>query len=349
MAPVRISNRCSNDDIEGSSKSNEVEAYPRLTRAHNSTFQVGRRKRNNRFSAVADAVRISTAGVVEIADTSHIEKEAAISAAARRDEASEGPGAQGQASADAIEAFGVVAALVFGFSGSSLVAVACELNAELVAGRTSIAVFCLVAGLAAALSGYATVFFTLEVYYLKRLSDEAGSARSLMIESFMTFTGKWLRIARISTNSALAADLVAIALLLWDFLPTPFAVAMASTLGCGAALVWFTMRNMKLLASACFMEAAIHDASLYNSEHGSPRVALERVREQVQSADSHVKSGAMREQGGAREGRRHRNAPTCAHQRSHRRDSDYAVPRAQRRSTSSIGEARPAGRVWPDN
>ena len=40
------------------------------------------------------------------------------------------------------------------------------------------------------------------------MSDEAGSARSLMIESFMTFTGKWRRIARISTNSALAADLV---------------------------------------------------------------------------------------------------------------------------------------------
>ena len=275
------------------------EPNARLSRAHHSTFAVGRR---NRFSAVADALTLTSQTSNDSAWKSswtEDEKAAASEAAARRDDSS-------HASADAIEAFCVVAALVFGFSSSSLIAVACELNEELTAGRYSVAAFCTVTALAAALSGYATVFFTLEVYYLKRLSDEAGSTRTLMIETFMTLTGKWRRFARVATNSALAADLIAISILLWDFLPNAFAYAVTAVLGCGALLVVYTMRNMKKLASACLMQVPLQDAQDTSAEQSR----VTQLRCATSSPDT---SGPP--------------SPTVAKARSCRRDSDYAVPR----------------------
>lgn len=206
---------------------------------------------------------------------------------------------------------------MFGFSASSLVAVACELNTELTAGRLSIAIFCTVTALAAALSGYSTVFFTLEVYYLKRLSDEAGPHRILMIESFMTFTGKWRRFARIATNSALAADLIAVSILLWDFLPRPFAYAVTSILGCGAVLVAYTMRTMKKLASSSLDKAddEAHAQAINQAVNGKPvRMSINKMSA-MPEASTNLSDGSR--------------------PRRCRRDSDYAVPRPRRRSTTT--------------
>ena len=40
-----------------------------------------------------------------------------------------------------------------------------------------------------ALSGYSAVFFTMEVYYVKRLADEGGADQQLRLETFLTLVG----------------------------------------------------------------------------------------------------------------------------------------------------------------
>jgi hypothetical protein len=111
---------------------------------------------------------------------------------------------------DAIEAFSVVAALVLGFSFSALVAVACELTTQLSSGNPYVGAFCLLMSVATASSGYSAIFFTMEVYYVKRLSDEGGVSASLRVETFLTLVGYRRKLARNATVGALAVDMLAI-------------------------------------------------------------------------------------------------------------------------------------------
>ena len=162
-----------------------------------------------------------------------------------------GPGGSSAAHShhDAIQSFSVVSALVLGFSVSALVAVACELNEEMVAARVTICVFCVIMAASTAISGYSTVFFTMEAYYIKRLSDDDVSEVSVV--TFLKFTATGRKFARLFAVMALAMDMLAIGLLLWDFLPHAYSVAVLASLGFGAAMVLTTMRQMRKLTTFC--------------------------------------------------------------------------------------------------
>jgi hypothetical protein len=152
---------------------------------------------------------------------------------------------------EALEAFSVVAALVLGFSVSSCVAVAAELTDQMLQGNPTVVAFCVMMSASAALSGYSAVFFTMEIYYVKRLSDEGGAATSFRVEVFRTHLGFRRKIARNATVFALAIDLVAIGVLLSGFLPLPYAIATLTLLSLGALLVLLTMTQMRRLTAHC--------------------------------------------------------------------------------------------------
>ena len=152
---------------------------------------------------------------------------------------------------EAIEAFSVVAALVLGFSFSALVAVACELTNELRMGNAYVAVFCVMMAVSTALSGYSAVFFTMEVYYVKRLADEGGADQQLRLETFLTLVGYRRKLARNTTVIALALDMVAIGILIFGFLPLGVGIVVLVCLSCGSVLVVLIMVQMRQLTAYC--------------------------------------------------------------------------------------------------
>jgi hypothetical protein len=109
---------------------------------------------------------------------------------------------QQHANLDAIQSFSVVATLVLGFSVSALIAVACELTDELRSGTLSVFLFAVLMSVATVMSSYATVFFTLEVYYLRRLVGEGGEREEAALMTFLHYTGSWRRLARVMTVGA---------------------------------------------------------------------------------------------------------------------------------------------------
>lgn len=198
---------------------------------------------------------------------------------------------------EAIEAFSVVAALVLGFSFSALVAVACELTNELRMGNAYVAVFCVMMAVSTALSGYSAVFFTMEVYYVKRLADEGGADQQLRLETFLTLVGYRRKLARNTTVIALALDMVAIGILIFGFLPLGVGIVVLVCLSCGSVLVVLIMVQMRQLTAYCLglgsheedsitststhlrgdqlrrgvdMETVVHRHSLASSSPGSP-------------------------------------------------------------------------------
>jgi hypothetical protein len=267
---------------------------------------------SQRHSSMASSTTESIPSV-----SAELRKEAALQAAERRETATFDDRHRANM-ADAIQAFSVVSVLVLGFSVTSLVAVACELYPELIAGRKTTAAFCVIMALAAAFSSYATVFFTMEIYYLKRLSDEIGAARCVMIETFMTFTGKWRKLARNATVLALACNLIAIAVLLWDFLPSPFAWAVAICMGTSAVVVMITMLHLRNVTKICLREGQM--------------LLEDQALSQVQAADQAAESprancsGCTKEQSGKTE-RRSSTVDGHVH-----RDIDYSVPNPRRSS-----------------
>ena len=154
---------------------------------------------------------------------------------------------------DAIDAFSVVAALVLGFSFSALVAVACELTSALSSGNLYVGTFCLIMSVSTAASGYSTVFFTMEVYYAKRLAQEADSRQNtnLRVETFLAMVAYRRKVARNATVGALALDMIAIGILIWGFLPSGIGYAVLTCLCGGAVLVLFTMSQMRALTAFC--------------------------------------------------------------------------------------------------
>ena len=154
---------------------------------------------------------------------------------------------------DAIDAFSVVAALVLGFSFSALVAVACELTSALSSGNLYVGTFCLIMSVSTAASGYSTVFFTMEVYYAKRLAQEADSRRNtnLRVETFLAMVAYRRKVARNATVGALALDMIAIGILIWGFLPSGIGYAVLTCLCGGAVLVLLTMSQMRTLTAFC--------------------------------------------------------------------------------------------------
>lgn len=146
--------------------------------------------------------------------------------------------------ADAFNAFTVVAALVCGFSVSCLIEAACEFKEELIS-TVRIASFVVLMALAAALSGFATVFMTLEVYYIKRMAMSSPAS----LYAFLQYTAFLRWISRNATYAALAAIFVGLALLLWDFVGGGgFAIAIAVMLGSAAIAVFATASRMYRLA-----------------------------------------------------------------------------------------------------
>lgn len=236
--------------------------------ARKSTFAVRRRAR---LSSLGDAALIAARASLNLVRTpvstmpqaSEWKMGAAMQAATMRDQ-----GGSSQA-IDALEGQSVISALVLGFAVSSQVAVACEARDEM--HRPTVASFCVIMAIATALSGYATVFFGCEIYYLKRLADEAGESRSIMVETFMTFTGRWRKVARISSNLALASEMIGLAVLLWDFLPHAFAWTLAATLGAGAVMVILTMLHLSSITHWCLEELDGHEAVL------AARASLDRA------------------------------------------------------------------------
>ena len=152
---------------------------------------------------------------------------------------------------EAIEAFSVVAALTLGFSFSALVAVACELTEDLKSGLSTVTSFCVMMAAATALSGYSCVFFTMEVYYVKRLSDEGGANVVLRLETFLAYVGYGRKLARNATVGALAIDMIAIGVLMFGFLPFGWGVTVLAFLIAGSVLVLFTMISMRQLTAHC--------------------------------------------------------------------------------------------------
>ena len=314
-------------------------------RKRGSTFTVKHRDGRGgmrHLSAVAGVVlasqRRSSAGSSTTAPettqfSGELRKEAALQAAERRETAAFDDRHRANM-ADAIQAFSVVSVLVLGFSVTSLVAVACELYPELIAGRKTTASFCVIMALAAAFSSYATVFFTMEIYYLKRLSDEIGAARCVMIETFMTFTGKWRKLARNATVLALACNLIAIAVLLWDFLPDGFAWAVAICMGTSAVVVVVTMLHLRNVTKICLHEGQmlLEDQALLQAQEAQSASACASPRGEWKGCGKEQSNHPGERRASTMDGHVHR-------------DVDYSVPNPRRGSIIPHRRSIPHGPI----
>ena len=98
--------------------------------------------------------------------------------------------------------------------------------------------------LTAALSGYATIFMALTYYYLKRLD-----ASDLRLRSFYQSTayGRWA--ARQSTWCSLVLYIGSLAVLGFEMLPLPAAIACACFVAVGAFVMVYTTRVLHALAT----------------------------------------------------------------------------------------------------
>ena len=162
-------------------------------------------------------------------------------------------------SADAVGAFNLVATLVCGFAVTALIEVIASGDLpEAGAARRNIEWFCVLMALSAGLSGFATVFMTLEVYYLKRMAD---GSHALRLERFIEFTSCGRAMARDATYLALVAIFVGLSILAWDFLGGDrFAVAVASLFGLSSLAVVLMAANMQRLASKATYESITLDS-----------------------------------------------------------------------------------------
>jgi len=152
------------------------------------------------------------------------------------------------ASADAYNQYAVVSALIFGFAVNSFTNVAgivadsdqytssaAKQYADARAGGSILMlVFCSLLAIVCALSGYATVFMTLQFYACKILLERAHPDR---LRDFLRLTWRPRQLARHATWTAMSAYLSALAVLSFEILPAMPAAIVASLMGLGAAAV----------------------------------------------------------------------------------------------------------------
>ena len=142
--------------------------------------------------------------------------------------------------ADAISSIAVVSALVFGFATSTFVGVATLTN-EWEGDLVGIGTFSLCMAAVAALSGYATVYLSLQYYFLKRLSCFEDA------HLFALFVNATIRERQVTfglTWTSLALYFAALGLLAYVTLPTGFAVGCIGLFALGACLVLVTWARM---------------------------------------------------------------------------------------------------------
>ena len=150
--------------------------------------------------------------------------------------------------ADAISSIAVVSALVFGFAASTFVAVMIDSPGNEWTEQKRIGGFCILMAIVSMMSGYATVYLSLQFYFLKRLN----SMEAELVEIYLTDTARERHFASGLTWTSLAFYFAALSLLVSEVLPWRYSVPCTCFFALGGVLVlatWWRMMHRSSVAS----------------------------------------------------------------------------------------------------